>query len=121
MNTSTRPPGMTGRIESAARERFGEGARPAAIVLTHGHFDHVGCLEKLAEKWDAPIYAHPLRASVEQLATLAPAPVVTGHGRAMQDAEMCAALQKLARDFHRIAMPASAVSSAQSSTQPQNP
>ena len=215
-------PGMTGRIESAARERFGEDARPAAIVLTHGHFDHVGCLEKLAEKWDAPIYAHSLerpyldgsteypppdtsvgggimpllaplfprspidvsarlrdlpedgsvpgmpdwrwlhtpghtpghvslwrerdralivgdafittvqesayaiavqkpemhgppkyftpdwpaaRASVEHLAVLAPALVVTGHGRAMQGAEMGAALQKLARDFDRIAIP----------------
>jgi glyoxylase-like metal-dependent hydrolase (beta-lactamase superfamily II) len=53
-------PGMTGRIEAAARERFGERARPAAIVLTHGHFDHTGCLETLAEKWDAPIYAHSL-------------------------------------------------------------
>jgi glyoxylase-like metal-dependent hydrolase (beta-lactamase superfamily II) len=53
-------PGMSGRIESAARERFGEGARPAAILLTHGHFDHIGCLETLAKKWDAPIYAHTL-------------------------------------------------------------
>jgi len=53
-------PGMSGRIERAAKERFGEGSRPAAIILTHGHFDHVGCLEKLAEKWDAPIYAHEL-------------------------------------------------------------
>jgi glyoxylase-like metal-dependent hydrolase (beta-lactamase superfamily II) len=53
-------PGLGGLIESAARERFGQGARPAAIVMTHGHFDHVGVLEKLAEKWDAPIYAHEL-------------------------------------------------------------
>ena len=52
--------GLGGRIESAACERFGEGARPAAIILTHGHFDHVGALEKLAEKWDAPIYADEL-------------------------------------------------------------
>jgi glyoxylase-like metal-dependent hydrolase (beta-lactamase superfamily II) len=27
-------------------------------VLTHGHFDHVGALETLAERWDAPIFAH---------------------------------------------------------------
>lgn len=47
-------------IEAAAKERFGEGARPAAIVLTHGHFDHVGALAGLAERWDAPVYAHTL-------------------------------------------------------------
>lgn len=52
--------GMRGRIERAAAARFGEGARPAAIVMTHGHSDHAGCLEALANEWDAPIYAHPL-------------------------------------------------------------
>lgn len=48
-------------IQSASAERFGEGARPAAIILTHGHFDHVGVLRDLAEEWDVPIYAHPLQ------------------------------------------------------------
>lgn len=47
-------------IRSAAVARFGEAARPAAIVMTHGHFDHVGALEQLAEEWDAPVFAHPL-------------------------------------------------------------
>ena len=53
-------PGTARLIEAAAAERFGPGARPAAIVLTHGHFDHVGALETLAERWDAPVHAHPL-------------------------------------------------------------
>jgi glyoxylase-like metal-dependent hydrolase (beta-lactamase superfamily II) len=53
-------PGSTGRILRAAEERFGPGKRPACIVLTHGHFDHVGALRELAERWDCPVYAHPL-------------------------------------------------------------
>jgi glyoxylase-like metal-dependent hydrolase (beta-lactamase superfamily II) len=52
--------GSAQRIIDAATERFGWGARPSAIVLTHGHFDHVGALKELARKWEAPVYAHPL-------------------------------------------------------------
>ncbi|RAI41290.1 MBL fold metallo-hydrolase [Rhodoplanes roseus] len=52
--------GTAALIRSAAARRFGQGRRPAAIVLTHGHFDHVGALETLAEEWDVPIFAHPL-------------------------------------------------------------
>jgi len=47
-------------ITAAAEARFGAGARPSAIVLTHGHFDHVGVLEDLAAEWDVPVYAHAL-------------------------------------------------------------
>jgi glyoxylase-like metal-dependent hydrolase (beta-lactamase superfamily II) len=46
-------------ILRAAGERFGP-ARPAAIILTHGHFDHVGSVHHLAERWGTPIYAHRL-------------------------------------------------------------
>ena len=28
--------------------------------MTHGHFDHVGSLEKLANEWHVPVYAHYL-------------------------------------------------------------
>jgi glyoxylase-like metal-dependent hydrolase (beta-lactamase superfamily II) len=52
--------GTAGLIAGAAEERFGGSGRPACIVLTHGHFDHVGALRTLAERWDVPIYAHPL-------------------------------------------------------------
>ncbi len=52
-------PGTRGRIEAAVEARFG-GTRPAAILLTHGHFDHVGVLEDLAAAWDVPVYAHRL-------------------------------------------------------------
>ena len=47
-------------IARAAAERFGYGARPSAIVLTHGHFDHRGALRELADLWDVPVYAHRL-------------------------------------------------------------
>lgn len=53
-------PGSAGPILRAAERRFGPGSRPAAILLTHGHFDHRGALADLAMRWDAPVYAHRL-------------------------------------------------------------
>lgn len=54
---------------------FGADSRPDAIVLTHGHFDHVGAV------------------------------AVTGHGRPVGGKELADGLEKLVRDFDRIAIP----------------
>lgn len=53
-------PGTTRVLLSGIERRFGADSRPAAIVMTHGHFDHVGALEELAARWEVPVYAHPL-------------------------------------------------------------
>jgi glyoxylase-like metal-dependent hydrolase (beta-lactamase superfamily II) len=53
-------PGSAGTIRRHAAEIFGTLTRPAAIILTHGHFDHVGALVTLANEWDVPVYAHTL-------------------------------------------------------------
>ena len=52
--------GSAGYIRRAMERRFGDGSRPEAILLTHGHFDHVGSALELAGEWDVPLYAHPL-------------------------------------------------------------
>ncbi len=48
------------KIKGAVENRYGAGARPSAIILTHGHFDHAGSAYPLAEEWNVPIYAHRL-------------------------------------------------------------
>jgi glyoxylase-like metal-dependent hydrolase (beta-lactamase superfamily II) len=50
--------GTAGLIRSVAHKRFGGTGRPAAIVLTHGHFDHVGALQSALES-DVPVFADP--------------------------------------------------------------
>ena len=53
-------PGRSSQIRAAAAARYGTASRPEAILLTHGHWDHVGSAQRLAEGWDVPIYAHTL-------------------------------------------------------------
>jgi glyoxylase-like metal-dependent hydrolase (beta-lactamase superfamily II) len=47
-------------ILQSAEKRFGKNSRPEAIILTHGHFDHVGSVIRLSKLWDVPVYIHQL-------------------------------------------------------------
>ena len=51
-------PYAAGYIRHWAEETYGRA--PAAILLTHGHFDHVSAAPDLAAHWNVPVYAHPL-------------------------------------------------------------
>jgi LPXTG-motif cell wall-anchored protein len=48
------------KIKAMISEVLETGASPMAIVMTHGHFDHRGSLQKLADEWQVPVYAHHL-------------------------------------------------------------
>ena len=53
------------------------GARCAAILITHGHWDHLGAVADLAEAAEAPVYmAEDERALLENLPDLVPPGVV---------------------------------------------
>ncbi|WP_442594035.1 MBL fold metallo-hydrolase [Neobacillus sp. D3-1R] len=47
-------------IIDEVKNRFGEVNAPKAIILTHGHFDHVGSIAELLDHWNVPVYAHHL-------------------------------------------------------------
>lgn len=49
-------PGAAGYLQRFAEAEMG--GPPAAIVLTHGHFDHAGNAEALADAFGVTVYAH---------------------------------------------------------------
>ncbi|MFJ9497411.1 MBL fold metallo-hydrolase [Brevibacillus centrosporus] len=51
-------PKSADEIRKAAEQRFGANHPPQAILLTHGHFDHVGAVVELSTHWNVPVYAH---------------------------------------------------------------
>jgi len=49
------------KIIKEAASLFGKDNPPKAVLLTHGHFDHVGGIPDLLKVWpDLKVYAHPM-------------------------------------------------------------
>jgi glyoxylase-like metal-dependent hydrolase (beta-lactamase superfamily II) len=67
-------------IITAAENRFGANRPPQGIVLTHGHFDHVGAIIELVRYWDVQVFAHEreLPYLTGKKAYLPPDPTVEG-------------------------------------------
>ncbi len=79
------------RIKNYAETLYGEGAKPSAIVLTHGHFDHAGSVKDLADEWNVPVYAHRLEI-----------PYLTGKSDyPPQDPSIGGAISQMSRAFPR--------------------
>lgn len=78
-------PASAQHIRHHAAELFGADNPPQAIVLTHGHFDHVSALPDLLAAWPGvQVYAHPLELPylTGRSAYPAPDPTVGGGGMA---------------------------------------
>ena len=48
-----------GRYAKLIAERIGPDETVDAIILTHGHDDHTGAVDDLAERYECPVYIHP--------------------------------------------------------------
>jgi glyoxylase-like metal-dependent hydrolase (beta-lactamase superfamily II) len=46
------------KIKKMIATAVGSGIIPSAIIMTHGHFDHRGSVQQLADEWGIPVYCH---------------------------------------------------------------
>ncbi|WP_026688360.1 MBL fold metallo-hydrolase [Alteribacter aurantiacus] len=51
-------PKSSEKLISLIESRHNKGIKLAAILLTHGHFDHVGTVVDIVDKWNVPVFAH---------------------------------------------------------------
>ncbi len=98
-------PGTQASLKEAATRRFG-GRAPAAIVLTHAHPDHVGCLRGLSEHWDVPVYAHPLEHPYVNGESVYPSPDPGAGGGLLSRASLARELKPLQANGRLHALPA---------------
>ena len=49
-----------------------QGKTVAAILLTHGHFDHVGGVKRIAKETGCPVYLHPAEETLPHIMTAGP-------------------------------------------------
>ncbi|MBT2574430.1 MBL fold metallo-hydrolase [Bacillus sp. ISL-51] len=49
------PGGEPDKINNYIKEK---NLKPLAILLTHAHFDHIGALDDVRDKWNVPVYLH---------------------------------------------------------------
>lgn len=98
-------PGTLANLKEAAARRFG-GRAPAAIVLTHAHPDHVGCLSGLCEQWGVPVYAHPLEHPYVHGESAYPSPDPGAGGGLLSRASLARELKPLEANGCLQALPA---------------
>lgn len=62
VDPATPHPDEQERLARAVERARREGMQPTAILLTHHHPDHVGAVQFARERWQLPVWAHPLTA-----------------------------------------------------------